>query len=102
MDQCPLCLNKQASSKTISDGFGKGEVAVSTIRIVYGVICPDCGEYKITDEAIFFLKRYDKARQRAVSPIHILISQAAGKKEILTITSEMLQGYWRTGDTVSA
>lgn len=104
MDQCPLCLNKQTSSKKVSDGFGKGAVAVSSIPIVHLVVCPDCGKYKITEDAIFFLKRYDETRQRAVTDIRKrgLIGQVAEEGKMLTITSDMLQGYWREGDSLSA
>jgi hypothetical protein len=95
MDQCPLCLHKQASGKKISDGFGEGSVAVTPgMPIIYHLTCPDCdAEYDITDDAILFLKRCDGMRQRAVKDI-----RGRGFTEIPIITSEMLQGYWTTGD----
>lgn len=104
MNRCPLCLNEQASSQRISDGYGESTVSVTSIPPIDHVTCSACGEYKITEDAIFFLQRCDEMRQRAVTDMRKrdLIGQAAGQGEILTITSEMLQGYWQAGDTVSA
>ena len=103
MDKCPLCLNEQASREKRSDGFGEDTVAISTMPTVYHVNCPDCGKYGITDYAIWFIKGNDKVRQLAVTDIpRRLIGPAAKRGEILTITSEMLQGYFRSGDTVNA
>ena len=105
MNRCPLCLNERAKMEHISDGFIAGAPTDATsIPIVYQVTCPHCVKYKITDDAIWNLGRNDEMRQRAVADMHGcgLVGHDAGQGEILTITSEMLQGYWREGDVVSA
>ena len=101
MDQCPLCLNKQASSTEMSDGFGGG--SVTTISSVSRISCPDCGEYEITGDAITFLKRDERVRQRAMTNLRKRdrSGQVAGEREILRVTSDLLQGYWK-GNTLGA
>jgi hypothetical protein len=95
MEHCPLCRNPQAARHEPHTGVGTG--AVPALFGLFHVSCPACGEYDISETAHFLLQRFEEVRQRAMADLQQRghIGQSAGEGEILRVTVESLQGYWR-------